>query len=594
MATTGIQSISSLKEVSYKQLQNVPGELTDMSPDSAAPFTLPNFPFFSKLLRYAYRQPCALAVRDDVSGIERSYLHLLTDVLSLCNSLRRTLSAQVHQQLDNQEEVYICILAPGGYEFVVGFIAILALGAAAVPLSTSLPVQEGSYYVRKSRAVAMLSSSNSSDLAEHLQQFLRASSDVKGGSLDILNLNIAQYLCSEPCLPSEILLSSSESLDPNGAGTIIFTSGTTGPPKAAVQRRNYATDVAETLADDLGVNDRDTILHVFPVHHTTGVGTNILPFLIKGACVEFRSGGFDPAWVWRRWRDGGLTFFSGVPTMYQRLMRHYKENIAELPPAERKTYELGARQIRSFLCGTSALPQPLQEFWTTIRGGQPINTRYGSTETQLVFTTGIDARGIPVGSVGPARPGIEVKLVNGDEGEILVKSPWMFAKYLDDDTATAEIFDKDGFFRTGDIGRREGPNYFILGRASIDIIKSGGYKISALDIEREIGALPYISEVMVVGVPDEEYGQRVAAAVSLLKPDRGAPIRTSPTITELRQDLRSQLSSYKMPTLLRVVRELPTTASGKVMKKQLGPELFPNAGHPEVQKWTKRTASPKL
>lgn len=99
---------------------------------------------------------------------------------------------------------------------------------------------------------------------------------------------------------------------------------------------------------------------------------------------------------------------------------------------------------------------------------------------------------------------------------------------------------------------------------------------------------------MVVGVPDVEYGERVAAAVSLLKPDRGPPIRTSLTIEDLRQDLRGQLAGYKIPTLLRVVRELPTTASGKVMKKLLGPELFPVAGHPEVQRWTRRTASPKL
>lgn len=133
MATTdtGIGSISSLEEPSSKPLQHA---LTDRSYASAGPFTLPNFPLFSKLLRYAYRQPCPLAVRDDVSKIERTYLHLLTDVLSLRNGLRRTLPAHVRRQLDNQEEVYICVLAPGGYEFVVAYLAVLALGAAAVPL----------------------------------------------------------------------------------------------------------------------------------------------------------------------------------------------------------------------------------------------------------------------------------------------------------------------------------------------------------------------------------------------------------------------------------------------------------------------------
>lgn len=134
MATPGIRSISSFEELSCKQLQNAPGELMDISSDSAGLLTFPNFPLFSKLLRYAYKQPCPLAVRDDVTKIERSYLQLLTDALSLRNNLRRTLPKHVLRQLDNQEEVYICVLAPGGYEFVVGYIAILALGAAAVPL----------------------------------------------------------------------------------------------------------------------------------------------------------------------------------------------------------------------------------------------------------------------------------------------------------------------------------------------------------------------------------------------------------------------------------------------------------------------------
>jgi hypothetical protein len=138
------------------------------------------------------------------------------------------------------------------------------------------------------------------------------------------------------------------------------------------------------------------------------------------------------------------------------------------------------------------------------------------------------------------------------------------------------------------------PNYFILGRANIDsglyiglisaivtnsciVIKSGGYKISALDIEREILGLPYVEEVMVVGVPDEEFGQRVAAAIVLTE--------GSLTIDTLRRDLRSRLTGYRMPTLLRVVNDLPKTASGKVMKKVLGPQLFPQ-DHQEVQRWT--------
>lgn len=167
---------------------------------------------------------------------------------------------------------------------------------------------------------------------------------------------------------------------------------------------------------------------------------------------------------------------------------------------------------------------------------------------------------------------------------------WIYGRYLNDEKATADAHDKDGYFKSGDIARREGDYYFILGRASIDIIKSGGYKISALDIEREILGLDYVSEVMVVGVEDEEFGQRVAATISL-KTDQNTT-RKSLTLAELREDLRSKLTGYKIPTILRVVKgELPKSGTGKVQKKILGPQLFPPNYRtlPEVQVWTKES-----
>ena len=170
----------------------------------------------------------------------------------------------------------------------------------------------------------------------------------------------------------------------------------------------------------------------------------------------------------------------------------------------------------------------------------------------------------------------------------MVHSHTPFNRYLFDEKATANAHDAEGYFKTGDIARREGKYYFILGRASIDIIKSGGYKISALDIEREILGLDYVSEVMVVGVEDEEFGQRVAATVSLKQDQKTT--RKSLTIAELREDLRSKMAGYKMPTVLRVVQgELPKSGTGKVQKKILGPQFFPPNYRqlPEVQVWSR-------
>lgn len=165
---------------------------------------------------------------------------------------------------------------------------------------------------------------------------------------------------------------------------------------------------------------------------------------------------------------------------------------------------------------------------------------------------------------------------------------YLLNRYLFDEKATADAHDAEGYFKTGDIARREGRYYFILGRASIDIIKSGGYKISALDIEREILGLDYVSEIMVVGVEDEEFGQRVAATISL-KQDQNTT-RKSLTIAELRDDLRSRMAGYKMPTILRVVQgELPKSGTGKVQKKILGQQFFPPNYRelPGVQVWSR-------
>lgn len=173
-------------------------------------------------------------------------------------------------------------------------------------------------------------------------------------------------------------------------------------------------------------------------------------------------------------------------------------------------------------------------------------------------------------------------------------------RYLFDNKATAAAHDKEGYFRTGDIGHRVGPYYFIDGRESLDIIKSGGYKISALDIERECLALPYIAEVMVVGVEDEEFGQRVGAVVTLREDQsiystgKGAKRLT---LDDLRRDLSDALIGYKMPTLLRVMEEeIPKGQTGKILKKSLGPALFPPhkwQGDPDIQVWIGKTRGMK-
>ncbi|PLN85033.1 acetyl-CoA synthetase-like protein [Aspergillus taichungensis] len=553
------------------------GDRTLLVPPHNGDHVLPNLPFFEKLLRYASRSTPLIAIRDVNADVEKTYSQLLVDGLALRKKLRQILSPNIQEDLLQDREVPIALLAPGGYEYAVGFIAILALGAAVVPLTVVLPTEEASTLIRRARCAAIVCSRGSMNLAQSVSSIQHPSS--------IPYLSIDSYTNSSPTSPTieRLTISSNRELDPNAAALVIFTSGTTGPPKGAVQRRSYLTRAAEAIADHYGITETDTILHLLPVHHITGVAINFLPYLVTGACVEFRSGSFDAAWTWERWRRGGLTVFSGVPTIYIRMMRYFESN--RLSEDQRQLYMNGARSLRVLLCGTSALPAPVQNFWTRILDGKPILTRYGATEIGVCFMMGPDEPHIPPNSVGRAVPGLEVKL--DEEGMVLVKGPHIFSKYLYDEQATADAHDAEGYFKTGDIARRDGPCYSILGRASLDIIKSGGYKISALDIEREILGLDYVAEVMVVGVPDDEYGQRVGAAVSLKDSSHSG----KGLLERIRHDLRSKLAGYKLPTVLRVVQgELPKSATGKVQKRILGPEYFPTGYRVdrEVEVWGER------
>ncbi|OCT44473.1 hypothetical protein CLCR_05634 [Cladophialophora carrionii] len=558
--------------------ESTPTASTAARPRHVGPNIFPNFPVFTRLIGYA-AQGEAVAIDDRTYNIKASYSQLLTDVLHVRNVLYGTLSADVLNRLWANEEVYFNLLAPASYEYAVAFLAILAIGGIIVPLSPALPEQEALYYVKTSRAVVMLSSTKNASSGRNIARAVSSTFNPGYQSIDI-----APLIGRPPLRAADMLVSCDHFLDYHGAGLVIFTSGTTGPPKGALRRRSFIDGQATRIADLYALNRGDRVMHILPVHHATGIGTTFLPFLLSGACVEFHSSGFDPVKVWEHWRAKRLTYFSGVPTMYMRMMAHYETVLKNLPPHVAESYVAGARHFRQLLCGTSALPRPLADKWKALMGGRRILERYGTTEFSGAFTIPPGDKECPDGSVGKVMVGTDVKLSEGDQGEILVKSPFMFTKYIFDQAATEAAFDSEGYYRSGDIARKRGDYYFIMGRASVDILKSGGYKISALDVEREILGLDYVSEVMVVGVEDEEFGQRVAAAI-VLKPDT----INSLSLDRLRHELRSRLASYKNPTMLRVVPELRKTVTGKVVKKALKTELFPPNGHPDVQIWRTQT-----
>ena len=561
---------------------------------------LPANPFFNRMVRFAHAVPPRVCIRDNNTGFEATHLQVLRDVLAFRARVWDSLTPAVRKQLDDRQEVYIAVLAPGGYEYTVAMLATLALGAAVVPMTIHLPPEEAVYFVTKSRAAAILCSSDAMKLGSSIEKLVKA----QNSSSSLTAINVSPSLYNPPLYPTDIKVSSHLYLSDNAPGVVIFTSGTTGPPKGAVMRRGFIHDTALAVADHYSLGPNDTMLHILPVHHATGIGINFFPCLMSGCVIEFKSGSFSAEWVWERWRQGGVTIFSGVPTIYMRMMRYFEQTLSNKRDVEK--YVQGARNIKACLCGTSALPKPIADFWADILG-KKILLRYGGTEFGAVFKVRMGDDNVPDGSVGTLFAGGDIRLRDpdtgeyGNQGEVVAKSPAgeLFSKYIWDPEATRKAHTKDGYYMTGDIARKEGEYYWIEGRASIDIIKSGGYKISALDIEREILALPYVAEVMVVGVADLEFGERVGAAVVLKEPNdqKGDSPVTDLSIERLRQDLRARLAGYKMPTILRTIKaELPKSGTGKVVKKILGPQFFPKdyAGLKEVQAWSPKQQSSKL
>lgn len=378
---------------------------------------------FSRLLRYASRTPARIAIDDVRSKHQRTHIELLSDVLALRETISNTLDPATLTALSQREEVYIAIVAAGGYEYTVAMLTVLALGAAAVPITPALPVEEAAYFVEKSHSAIVLVSSMDLRKCCELEKRIATTSNEH-----FRGVPIGSCIYAPTLHPSEILISSDRALEENAPGVVIFTSGTTGPPKGAVMRRSFVFDCALSVADHYRLTEDDVMLHVLPVHHATGVGINFFPFLISGSRIEFRSGGFDEIWMWERWKQGAtnprrrLTFFSGVPTIYMRMRRHYQRHLVKLPSEDLAKYIAGARQFRACLCGTSALPQPLNEFWTTLMQKRIVQ-RYGATEFGAIFKVRLNDKSVPDGSVGQVASGVDVKLSDGDEGEVLVKSP---------------------------------------------------------------------------------------------------------------------------------------------------------------------------
>jgi len=345
---------------------------------------------------------------------------------------------------------------------------------------------------------------------------------------------------------------------------ILYTSGTTGKPKGVVSTHAELTAQIESVVTAWEWSADDHVLHVLPLHHLHGILNLLCCPLWSGATCEIQPG-FDADVVWDRIiRGDGLTLFMAVPTIYARLLAAWQAASAE----RRGAIRAGCARLRLMVSGSAALSPTLFEAWREI-SGHTLLERYGMTEIGMGLGNPLHGPRLP-GTVGVPFPGVSVRLVDdsgraaaeGTAGEIQISGASLFKEYWRRPEETRRAFTEDGWFRTGDVATCADGVYRILGRASVDIIKSGGYKISALEIEEVLGTHPAIADCAVVGVEDAEWGQRVAAAVILRS---GSDL----DLESLRAWGKQHLAPYKVPTLLRLVDELPRNPMGKIIKPQV-------------------------
>jgi len=484
----------------------------------------------------------------------------------------------------------------------------MASNAIAVPLAPSFPSSELRYNLNNSAAAALLYST----------EYAAKAKDVMKEGIDS---SLAEALVEEiadgtkqPAASKAIEWTGSADAVAQG-GLMLYTSGTTARPKGVFLSQDVLIAQANSLVQAWKYTPKDYLLHVLPLHHIHGTVNALITPLLAGSAIEFVFP-FNPDQIWKRFaapfsKDQAehekqpITFFTVVPTIWSRLLQSHPKLPDDLQHATQEAIQ--RKNLRLNISGSAALPTPTKQAWTDLSQGNVLLERYGMTEVGMAFSCGLADEDRIDGSVGWPLPSVEARLVDPDtneviaeddeisaegkerSGEIQLRGPTIFKGYWRNQEATDKEF-VDGWFKTGDMAVRKlvegagngasgdwarGPAYFIQGRTSADIIKTGGEKVSALEVERELLSLPEVDECAVVGLPSETWGQKAAAVVVLSEKGRTAGKGGKAwSALDMRRALKERLVAYKIPHDLQAVDELPRNAMGKINKKDLVAKIF--------------------
>lgn len=444
----------------------------------------------------------------------------------------------------------VAVLTEGTPHAVAVMLGVLAAGLVHVPINPRYRGAELRHIVDDCDAALLLCQQSLADerltaLPQGLPRFaLDASSD---GPL--------------PQLPdAPVSVPTAPACDDDTA-LLVYTSGTTGPSKGVQLSLRTIVGNIGALTELWRFCDSDVLSLALPLFHVHGLCIGVFGSLLHGMTMRLHSR-FDPAIIVDDFRHGA-TVFMGVPTMYDRLLHSLDEQPEAAEPL---------RRARLFTAGSAALrPALLRRFFD--HTGHRILERYGMSETLITLSNPYDALR-KAGSVGHPVGDIELRVVDDEGhdvapqqiGELWVRGSFIMSGYWNRPEATAAAF-TDGWFRTGDVVTIDTEGYVqIVGRRSVDIIKSGGFKISAPEIEEALREHPAVRDAAVVGVPDSRWGERIAAAVVASEGHSIEPDTLTRWVSE-------RIADYKKPRQLIVVPQLPRNALGKVQKKRLVPQF---------------------
>ncbi len=502
----------------------------------------PAIPLFARAAVHGDRT----AVVDDTG--EYSYLDLL-------RASARAASALLAGEAD-LDEARVAFLVPPGFQYVAVQWGIWRAGGIAVPFAVSHPDAELEYTVDDADASIVVAHPQFADR-------LRSIAQARG----------LRFILTTELIDDSVVQQDLPGVAVDRAAMVLYTSGSTGRPKGVVTTHANIQAQVATLVDAWGWAPDDRILNVLPLHHVHGIINAMTCAFWTGAVCELQPS-FDPGRVWERLAGGGLTLYMAVPTTYKALIREWESSDA----AKRAEMSRGASRLRLMVSGSDALMVDTFEKWKEITG-HVLLERYGMTEIGMALSNPLHGERVP-GHVGMPLPGVEIRLVDididedtgrcrhgeetaaGRPGEIQVRGPSVFREYWRRPDATREAFSDDGWFCSGDVASLEEGSYRIWGRASQDIIITGGENVSAKEVEQVLSAHPSVRACAVVGTPDAYWGNAVSAAIVA---DDGHDI----TRESLRSWARDKLAPYKLPQVVRVVDSLPMNAMGKVVKPEV-------------------------